>query len=218
MINFEPQHPVISKIIHPNLSTWQTIEISYNCAKYAIDNNIPGDFVECGIADGNNLGAMCYAGRYGFGFDSFEGIPWAGEKDTEQPGIGAIDKSKVGILESSGVSSYSMENVESNFERWGLKNVTLIKGWFQNSVRSFINNPPSDFPVIKEISVLRLDGDLYDSTIVCLDYLYPKLSEGGILIIDDWNLAGCVRAFEDYFKDRSHPRFLHDNGRTYWMK
>ena len=100
----EPTEKRISLMIPPNYSTWQTIELTYQCAKHCVDNNIPGHFVECGVAAGNNLAAMAVAGRHAFGYDSFEGIPWAGPNDKEQPGVGSIDESKRGILESSGVT------------------------------------------------------------------------------------------------------------------
>ena len=204
---FEPTNKNISNRIPPNYSTWQTIELSYQCAKYAIDNNVPGVFVECGVASGNNLAAMCAAGRWGYGFDSFEGIPWAGPNDDQQPGMRRKVKGKEGLLESSGITVHDEAGVHSNFERWGLDNYTLIPGWFQNTVNDFK----------KEISVLRLDGDLYNSTIVCLQYLYPLLSECGILIMDDWKLKGCRQAFNDYFENQ-RPELIFDNGVTYWKK
>jgi hypothetical protein len=206
----EPIEQTISLKIEPNYSTWQTLEITYQCAKYVINNKIEGDFVECGVACGNNLAAMAYAGRHAYGFDSFEGIPWAGKNDDQQPGMNSKVKGKEGILESSGITVHSFESVEENFERWGIENYTLIKGWFQNTVPLF------DAP--NGISVLRLDGDLYDSTLVCLEHLYPQLSKGGILIMDDWNLAGCRKAFYDYFGDDLHPRIIYNNGVTYWQK
>jgi O-methyltransferase len=202
----KPLSKNISNKIPPNYSTWQTIELTYQCADYAIKNDIPGVFVECGVASGNNLAAMALAGREAVGFDSFEGIPWAGVNDDQQPGM----KSKVpfteGRLESSGITVHAIEGVQLNFQRWGLDNYRLIKGWFQDTVKDF-----------KEpISVLRLDGDLYDSTYVCLEHLYPLLSKGGILIMDDWNLAGCRKAFNDYFKKK--PQLILDDNVTYWKK
>ena len=92
---------------------------------------IVGDFVECGVASGNNLAVMAKAGRHAYGFDSFEGIPWAGPKDKEQPGIGDVKKinpSNIGKLESSGITVHSMENVQENMTRWGISNYSLIKG------------------------------------------------------------------------------------------
>lgn len=203
----KPVVPEISKIIPPNLSTWQTIELTHQCAKYVIDNNISGMFVECGIAAGNNLAAMCLAGRFGFGFDSFEGIPWAGEHDTQQPGIGAKNPKKSG-LSSSGISAYSQSMVEKNMKSWGIENYSLVKGWFENTVQFWGDD---------EISVLRLDGDLYSSTMVCLIELYPYLSKGGILIMDDWNLDGCRKAFFDYFGTAT-PELVLDDLVTYWKK
>lgn len=203
-----PTSKNISNFIPPNYSTWETIELSYQCAKYAIDNNIEGVFVECGVAAGNNLAAMCKAGRHGYGFDSFEGIPWAGPEDTEQPGLGEINAGKFGILESSGITVHTIENVIADFKKYELENYSLIKGWFQHTVRNFT----------QPISVLRLDGDLYESTWECLWYLYPLLSKGGILIIDDWNLEGCRKAFDRYFSHKPKPEMILDNGVTYWKK
>ena len=199
----------ISNIIEPNYSSWQTIELSYQFARQMIDEGIEGDFVECGVACGNNLAAMCLAGRHGYGFDSFEGIPWAGKNDTEQPGIGEINKSKIGVLESSGVTVHGIEDVKKNFERWGLKNYTLIEGWFENTIPIH-----QDF----KISVLRLDGDLYESTLIPLKYLYPLLSKGGILIIDDWNLKGCRDAFYNYFSLDNVPTEIMQEGNPKYFK
>lgn len=204
-----PTHKDISNIIPPNYSSWESIELSYQCVKDVIQRNIPGSVVECGVGAGNNFGAMCLAGRFGYGFDSFEGIPWAGANDDEQPGIGPKDKATEGVLESSGVTVHTIENVESDLAKWGVKNYKLVRGWFQNTVQFFPAEP---------ISVLRLDGDLYESTLVCLEALYPKLSEGGILIIDDWNLSGCRKAFDHYFLRVHRPKMILEYGPTYWMK
>lgn len=208
----EPTSKKISLLIPPNYSTWQTIELTHQACQDVIKRNIEGVFVECGIAAGNNFAAMCLAGRHGYGFDSFEGIPWAGPNDTEQPGIGRKDKSKEGLLESSGVTVHTMDNVIKDMEKYGIKNYSLIKGWFINTL------PTWNLP----ISVLRLDGDLYSSTYESLTYLWPHLSEGGILIVDDWNLEGCRMAFNEYFLNNygKHykPELLLDNGVTYWKK
>lgn len=198
----------ISNRIEPNYSVWQTIELSYQFAKQMIDENIKGDFVECGVACGNNLAAMCAAGRWGIGFDSFAGIPWAGDIDDEQPGIGA--KTGNTGLESSGVTVHKLPDVHKNFERWNIKNYTLIEGWFENTI-----------PIqkaVKEIAVLRLDGDLYNSTLVPLIHLYPLLSKGGILIVDDWNLKGCREAVMDYFEGKLPKEVLRFDNPIYFQK
>ncbi len=198
----------ISEIIPPNYSTWETIELTYLYAKKMVDENIEGDFVECGIAAGNNLGAMCMAGRHGYGFDSFEGIPWVGEFDDQQPGMSAIPKHRPGI--SSGISSHPKEVAIENFSNWGIENYTLIKGWFCDTL------PNQDF--VKTISVLRLDGDMYESTMTSLVNLYPLLSKGGILIIDDWGLNGCRKAVMDYFKEALPEEIYYFHGVKYFKK
>lgn len=204
-----PQYPDITKKIPPNYSTWQTVELSHQCCKDVIARNVPGVFVECGVGAGNNFAAMCAAGRHGWGFDSFEGIPWAGPKDDQQPGLNHKDPQFHGILASSGVTVHSMENVMSDLNVWKIENYKLIKGWFQHTVQ---------FHKEIVISVLRLDGDLYESTMVCLEAFYPQLSKGGYLIIDDWGLAGCRRAFEEYFEKVERPQMVLEFGPTYWMK
>lgn len=183
--------PNISNHIPPNYSVWQTIELTHKVATDLIKRGIEGDFVECGVAAGNNFGAMMKASdnrRTCVGFDSFQGIPHAGVHDTVQPGIGDIDRDKTGLLESTGVSSHSVEVVRTNLKKWGLieKRFHLIEGWFQDTI-------PQN--TIEKIALLRLDGDLYESTSVPLKHLLPKVSIGGIVIIDDWNLIGPQKAW-----------------------
>jgi hypothetical protein len=168
-----------------------------------INKNITGDFVECGVAAGAQIMAMSLANIHKSGnrtiwaFDSFEGIPMAGEFDDVQVGIGEIKHDKFAPLEerlvSSGITVHSMENVKETFTKYNLPldNVNFVKGWFQHTV------PVNE---VKEISILRLDGDLYESTLVCLQHLYPKVVTGGAVIVDDYALTGCRLAVEHYFE------------------
>lgn len=202
-----PENRNISLKIEPNYSTWETIELSYLFAKEAIDNGIKGAVVECGVACGNNFAAMCYAGRHGVGFDSFEGIPWAGDKDDQQPGIGK--KTKNTGLSSSGVTVHSLEDAQKNMERWGISNYEFVKGWFEDTIPNYN---------IDKISVLRLDGDLYNSTLIPLQYFWHKLSKGGYLIVDDWNLKGCREAVHDYFEGKLPKEILRHGQPIYFQK
>jgi hypothetical protein len=65
---------------------------------------------------------------------------------------------------------------------------------------------------------LRLDGDLYESTEICLKYLYPKVSVGGVVIIDDYALDGAKMAVCDYFNDNVPEMKLIDGGVVYFIK
>lgn len=197
------------------LSRYATLPTLYNSYELAIEcikNNIPGDFVECGVAAGAQIAAMSYAcdrldsNRKIHLFDSFEGIPLAGIHDTQQPGIGeithAVDKENSNaLLISSGIAMHSLESVKRNMAIWEVNFDRLVfyKGWFQHTL-------PARAHEIKNISLLRLDGDLYESTKVCLEYLYPKVSKGGYVIIDDFgSLSGCKKAVLEYL-DQHHIR------------
>lgn len=197
----------LSQIGKCAFSTFETLRHSYDSAKYCIENKIDGVFVECGVAGGSQIGAFGLAckeaadKRHIYGYDSFEGIPFAGKYDIEQPGFSEkiIGKQSKKIT-SSGVSSVSLEDVESNLKKWGLdlNQFILVKGWFQKTVPK--NN-------IDTIAILRLDGDLYESTRVCLEYFYKKVTPGGIIIIDDYALLGCELACTDFFnKEGINPK------------
>jgi O-methyltransferase len=194
--------------VHPVYSTEETLMFTYNMSKQLIEQGIKGCFIECGVAAGSQIGAMQQAlmdskeDRVIYGFDSFEGIPFATKEDTEQPGIGQVDKDKLGVLETTGISSHSLEDVLLNFKLWNLptNNLKLIKGWFQDTIK-----PASED--IVEIAMLRLDGDLYESTKIPLQYLYDKVSKGGIIIIDDWNLAGCKKAIKEVIHHKKIKMF-----------
>jgi len=182
-----------------------TLQNSYDMALQVIGQNIEGDFVECGVGGGAQIGAFKLAlnesnsNRKIWAFDSYEGIPLAGEFDTEQAGIGAITHDKFAPIQerlvSSGVTAHSVENVKENFAKWGLsiENIEFVKGWFQDTLPTYKEQ-------IKKISILRLDGDLHESTLVSLQNLYPLVVKGGIVIIDDYALEGCRVAVSQYFE------------------
>lgn len=186
-------------------STLETQQNSFDMGKYVVDNKIEGDIIECGIASGANfatmmLGASEDLSRTFWGFDSFEGIQLAGKKDTLQAGIGAITHDvnvpDSELLISSGITSHSKESVLINFKNWGVDNfnIKLVEGWVQNTIDTVID-------VIKSISILRLDMDIYNPTKYTLEKLYPLITKGGVIIIDDWELDGVGIAVEEYLKE-----------------
>lgn len=85
----------------------------------------------------------------------------------------------------------SLETVKHNFKKYGLLDarVKFIKGWFKDS----LPNAP-----INKLAILRIDGDMYESTMDALIYLYPKLSVGGYVIIDDMINESCTKAVSDF--------------------
>lgn len=183
---------ILDLISTMSYSTRETVEMTYRLAGEA--RKVDGIFIECGVGAGAQLMSMALhrSGKDIIGFDSFKGIPMAGPHDKTQPGIGKVDPTQHNRLVSSGITAHSMQNVLENFAQAGISCPTLrlVMGWFQDTL-------PKWQPV--PIALLRLDGDLYESTKVCLQYLYPHVSVGGVVIIDDYGLEGCKKAVHEYF-------------------
>ncbi len=162
------------------------------CVNDTIKNNIPGDLIETGVWRGGSVifmkALLKVAGvkdKIIWAADSFEGLP---KPDEEKY---AADKGD-NHYTLSNVLAISEEQVRYNFEKYGLLDdqVKFLKGWFKDTLPT---------APIEKLSILRLDGDMYESTINALDNLYPKLSVGGYLIIDDFGaVPGCKKAVMDY--------------------
>lgn len=106
-----------------------------------------------------------------------------------------------------------MEQVKKNFEKYGLldEQVQFLKGWFDATLPT---------APIDHLAVLRLDGDMYASTMVAFESLYHKLSPGGFLIVDDFGLPACRKAVEDFRSKRSITEEIVpiDQMGAYWRK
>jgi len=163
-----------------------------HCVETVLADDIPGDLVETGVWRGGACILMrAVLAAYGdptrsvWLCDSFQGVP---RSDT------ANYKADKGIRAElvAGILGVSEADVRANFERYGLLDdqVRFLPGWFKDTLH--------DAP-IERISVLRLDGDLYESTIQALDALYPRLSPGGFCIVDDYlAVKACEQAVTDY--------------------
>jgi len=209
-------------------STKETQMSSYNLGKYVVENNIEGDIIECGIALAGNFASMILGvvsqpsgkDRKFWGFDSFVGIQLAGKKDTEQAGIGKITHNTnvpyESLLVSSGITSHTKEQVINNLNNWGLGNynIELVGGWVQNTI-------PTVNDRINKISILRLDMDIYHPTKFTLDAWWDKISDGGVIIIDDWALGGVRTACEEFFEEKGIKPQIHtveNSTPTYFFK
>lgn len=169
-----------------------------------------GVYVECGVAAGAQIIAMAYGApnKTIYAFDSFEGIPLPSNRDDQMPGIAKLseweqralpDPGKQ-VLETSGATAVLEEHFWDHIYKSGVDgdNVITVKGWFEETM------PMVDgwmhFQPMEGINILRLDGDLYNSTFVCLQYLFPMVLSGSCVIIDDWTLPGCQAACKEYFE------------------
>lgn len=162
-----------------------------HCVESVLDDEIPGDFIETGVWRGGVtilmrgiLEAWGDTDRRVWVADSFKGLPSPDEEAFPQD-VGH-DMSDVPTL------AVSQAQVRANFERYGLADdqVRFLEGWFRDTLPS---------APIEQLAVLRLDGDMYESTTDALEALYPKLSIGGYAIVDDYGAwEPCRQACTDY--------------------
>ena len=166
-----------------------------HCVEKVLADDVPGDLVECGVWRGGAsilmravLAAYKDETRRVWLADSFEGLP-SGQHLS--PGLlGKADKLLMPEIFGC-ILAVSETEVSANFERYGLLDdqVRFLPGWFKDT----LPGAPID-----HIALLRLDGDLYESTLDALEALYPRLSPGGFCIIDDYAIKGCRQAVTDY--------------------
>jgi O-methyltransferase len=161
------------------------------CVESVLDEGVPGDLIETGVWRG---GATIFmraimkthgvTHRLVWVADSFAGLP--------QPDTARYPHDEGVTLHRFSQLAVPLECVQENFRRYGLLDaqVRFLRGWFRDTLPT---------APIERLAVLRLDGDLYESTIQALDGLYAKLSVGGFVIIDDFgNVAACRQAVHDF--------------------
>jgi len=191
----------------PKLRIYSLME----AVRYVINNHVPGSFVECGIWKGgsimtiaktlNNLGI---SDREIYLFDTFEGMTKPTEVDIAHTGIPASELFEKARIDdnSSYLSRAELDEVKSNVFSTGYnKNkFHFVKGKVEDTL-------PTKAP--SKIALLRLDTDLYESTHHELVHLFPLISSGGVLLIDDYgHMQGAKKAVDEYISSNNIPIFL----------
>jgi len=170
--------------------------------KYIANNKIKGDFVECGVFRGGSLGILShYAEKYSldskiYGFDTFEdgffNAPLS-DKDITIKGLKITPEKKINNFYPT------KGEVRNNLKKF-FKDIKYSPELIKGDVLKTLNDPKN---IPDKISILRLDTDLYLTTKIQLETLYPKLVSGGILHIDDYGMCPGVRsAVDEYFIDQ----------------
>ncbi len=182
-------------------------------AETIIQEKVKGDFFEAGVWRGGAsimmrgvLSAYGITDRCVWLADSFEGLP--------PPDECAYPQDADSLFHTYPELSVSMEQVQENFQKFNLldEQVVFLKGWFKDTLYD---------SSVQAISLLRLDGDLYESTMQALDALYDKVSHNGYVIIDDYHcVPQCKQAILDFFTKRKiHPELNEIDGvGVYWKK
>lgn len=182
-------------------------------AEQVLAEAIPGDFIETGVWRGGAcillravLKAHGVTGRRVYAADSFAGLP---KPDIEHYPADAGDDHH-GFEELA----VSLEQVKANFAKYDLLDdqVVFLKGWFKDTLPA---------APVEKLALLRLDGDMYESTMDALRHLYDKVTPGGFVIVDDYSCAaGCRKAVDDFRRDRgiSEPIIDIDGCGVFWRK
>ncbi len=183
------------------------------CVEDVVRKGVPGDLIETGVWRGGTtifmraiLKAYGVEDRRVWVADSFEGLP--------PPDTVRYPPDADSILHELRPLAISLDEVRANFGKYGLLDdrVCFLKGWFKETLPA---------APIERLAVARLDGDMYESTMDGLTNLYPKLSVGGYLIVDDYGaVPACRQAVEDYRKAQGidEPIQKIDWEGVYWQR
>lgn len=180
-----------------------------HCYKKIVADNIEGDCIETGVWRGGasilmaGLNSLYNENRTIYVCDSFEGLPKPDPKYKHDKGDLHHTKKELAV---------SLHEVRGNFLQYGLlsDNVKFVKGFFKDTLHLID---------VDKIAILRLDGDMYQSTIEALEALYHKVVEGGFVIIDDYNLLDpCKEAVTDFRKKYGIEEVIRiiDHSGVYW--
>jgi O-methyltransferase len=177
----------------------------YLMVQYVVKYRIPGDFVECGVYAGGMslLAALSFikagdTSRNIYLYDTYEGMPPPTAEDSEAARIAYDNNTRDGKK----WASKSLEEVREviNLSGYPQEKIHLVKGLVEDTI-------PNQAP--EKISILRLDTDFYSSTLHELNHLYPRLSSGGGLVIDDYGyMVGSRQAVDEYFATSDRPILL----------
>lgn len=178
----------------------------------ALAEGVEGDLLEAGVWRGGAciymrgiLAAHGAENRTVWVADSFAGLP--------KPDETLYPADKGDTHHTFDELCVSLDEVKDNFKRFGLldEQVAFLPGWFKDTL------PQAP---IEQLSVLRLDGDMYGSTMEALQALYPRVARGGFIIVDDYILPGCRQAVDDFRKLQEINGPLHDvdGAAAYWKR
>lgn len=191
------------------VTTPERIAALTNAVKYIARNDIPGDIVECGVWKGGSMMAVALtllhlggASRHLYLFDTYEGMTQPTEKDVMPDGRLASTLLSNAGKEDKLWAVCPLEEVKANLygTSYPKEKIHFVKGRVESTI-------PSESP--DTIALLRLDTDWYESTKHELAHLFPRLSQGGIIIIDDYgHFKGCREATDEYIRDNGIRLFL----------
>jgi O-methyltransferase len=200
-----PLNPLLIQQVQPyTLCTPDRLENLAGLCEYLNEQQIEGDFVECGTYKGGSAAIIStfLGARHFWLYDSFEGMPTTAEKDGEEAKqwIGEC----VGTIEDLKTILHTVGTDESSY--------TIRKGWFEKTFQE-------ELP--EKVALLHCDADWYDSVLLVLETFYPRIVEGGCVVLDDFGYwEGCREAFYDFCQRHNEKPVLERVGpdQAFWIK
>lgn len=212
--SLSPHFISLYKVCQPyTMTSRERMLALYDAVNYVLDNNIKGDFVECGVWKGGSSLLMALilkerncTDRKIYMYDTYEGMSEPTEEDIAVDGSLAANQLREQSKEKSdSVWCYSsIDEVKHNIASSGI-DLSLIEFVIGKVEETIPDTIPAD-----NIALLRLDTDWYESTKHELEYLFPKLVNRGVMIIDDYgHWQGSKKAVDEYFDKMNVRPFLH---------
>jgi hypothetical protein len=207
----EHNRAIVERAMPFTMTSPLRIEATVEAVRHCVRREIPGAFAECGVWRGGSVLAMILAlqelgvaDRDIYLYDTFEGMTEPGEHD--RSALAAYEEAR-----SRGERPFEEMFGPQAFNEDGVRRTLAASGYPQERlhfVRGAVEETiPASLP--ERLALLRLDTDWYESTRHELIHLYPVLSTGGVLIIDDYgHWDGCRRAVDEYFGETADPLLL----------
>jgi O-methyltransferase len=204
------EQKIVERALKDSITSRERVIALVDAVRYCVERGIEGDFAECGVWRGGSVIAMIMALQHAGAddrdiwlYDTFEGMTEPTEADTSP-----IHKPAVEIwreAEEAGQPAFPEYFDPELFNERVVRENVLSTG-YPESCLHFVRGPveetiPAQMP--ERIALLRLDTDWYESTRHELEHMYPRLVDGGVLIIDDYgHWEGARRAVDEYFADK----------------
>ncbi len=195
---------LFEQVLPYTMTSKEALFALYTSINYVLDREIPGDIVECGVWRGGSsllaaliMKARKVSDRKLYLYDTFQGMPTPTEFDVDKRGNTGFEMMEK-YADDIGWCYALLEEVQATFS---VHNFEFEIHFVQGDV---VETSKTTKP--ETISVLRLDTDWYESTAAELQQFYPRLSTGGVLIIDDYGAwAGSRKATDEYFRQVPEP-------------
>jgi hypothetical protein len=176
--------------------------------------HVPGDVAECGVFRGRTFVPMgIYLEQQGFdkdllGLDSFEGFSNA--EVLHERSLGEVEDVE---KHEGGFSNTSLQHVAHKIAAVRLSRAKLVPGYFEHTLAKYAD---------RRFSFVHLDCDVYDAYRTCLEFFYPRLSPGAVVLLDEYNdppWPGCNKAVDEFLSDKAEKlaEIARDNFRKWYF-